>query len=301
LKIKIECSGYEGSEDEKDEYIKRIFDHTGIVIDKENINENAGMKSIAKIMLNSLWGKFGQRDELISTEYFTDPSKWYRILDKHESGELMIKNETMIDNNTLYVQYISKDTRSSSLNTTNLGLAAFVTGQARLRLYSELNKLKERVIYCDTDSIYYHYDETKYNIPDGDLLGTWENEHPQKGNDVHGRKLVEMNCLAPKSYGYRSVNDMTGSEWDSLKMKKIVKEVSENTPPTAPIYNIPENGYVKAVSVKCKGVTLNHKNLGKFNFGSLGDLITGKVQNIVTEKLEFVKDKKKGTIYYQHV
>ena len=196
LKIKTESNGYDG--DDIDDYIQRYYEHCGVMLDKTKIIKNPGMKLIAKILLNSLWGKFGQKDDLATTEYYTDPDKWFRLLAKHITGEIMLKNETMIDENTIYVQYVSKDTKTSSLNTTNLALAAFVTAQARLRLYSELYKLGTRAIYCDTDSIIFHYDKDKYNIPEGDMLGEWEPETDSP--------IIEVLALAPKSYAYKCLD-----------------------------------------------------------------------------------------------
>jgi hypothetical protein len=222
------------------------------------MKENAGMKLIAKILLNSLWGKFAQRDDLPTTQYFTDPSKWFKLLDKHSKGELVIKNETMIDENTLYVQYISKSTDNSPLNTTNLGLGAMVTAQARLRLYSELYKLDKRVIYCDTDSIIYKYIHGEYNIPEGDLLGQWENETKSP--------ICEVKAIAPKTYGYLCVDYKN-------EKGEIVKGKCES---------------------KCKGITLHFDNHQKFNFEKIDELLKG--ETIFTKKLEFIKDNKKGTI-----
>ena len=34
---------------------------------------------------------------------------------------------------------------------TNVAVASFVTAQARLHLYKELEKIDRRVLYCDTD------------------------------------------------------------------------------------------------------------------------------------------------------
>jgi hypothetical protein len=196
LKIKVECSGYDG--DDIDKYIQDWFLHTGIVLEKDKIKSNKGMKLLAKILLNSLWGKFGQKDDMPTTEYYTEPSKWFRLLEKHNKGELLIKSETMIDENTLYVQYINKEEKASSLNTTNLALAAFITSQARLRLYAELYQLDDRVIYCDTDSIIYKHHPEKHNIKEGNLLGQWESETKLP--------IIKVLAIAPKSYGYETTD-----------------------------------------------------------------------------------------------
>jgi len=193
LKIKTECSGYEG--DDVDEYIKRYYESCGVLLEKDKIKKNKGKKLLAKILLNSLWGKFGQKDDMPTNEYITDPSKWFRMLKKNIDGEIILKSETMIDENTLYIQYVSKDTTTSSLNTTNVGVAGFTTAQARLRLYKELYKLDDRVIYCDTDSIVYKHDTKLYNTQQSDVLGGWEAETKSP--------IIEFIGIAPKSYGYK--------------------------------------------------------------------------------------------------
>jgi hypothetical protein len=195
LKIKTESAGYTG--DDTDDYIKRYYEHCGVLLEKDKIKKNSGMKLLAKNCLNSLWGKFGQNDELPTTAYIKNDA-WFKLLKRHADKKVELKNEILIDDDTLYVSYIEKEESRTSLMTTNLGLAGFVTSNARLRLYKELYKLDKRVIYCDTDSIIYEYDKSKYNIEEGDCLGQWELE--PNGN------LKEVYALAPKTYGYTSLD-----------------------------------------------------------------------------------------------
>jgi hypothetical protein len=212
LKIKTQCNGYNG--DDIDDYIERYKNRCGVVLDKYKIEKNNGMKLLAKIRLNSLWGKFGQKDDMPTTEYLS-PDRWFRLLKQYQDGKVELKNETLIDENTLYVQYIEKDSHNSSLLTTNVALAGFVTSQARLRLYEQLYKLGDRVIYCDTDSCIYEHDPNKYNIPEGDLLGEWESET--------NSPIIEVLALAPKSYGYKCLNGKS-----DLKCKGITLNYANN-------------------------------------------------------------------------
>ena len=206
LKLKVESSGYDG--EDIDTYIEAYKNHCNVVLDKYNIKPNKGMKLLAKIRLNSLWGKFGQRDDMRSNEYL-NPDKWFRLLNRHTKGELEIHNETLIDENCVYAQYTEKDSDHSSLLTTNVALAGFVTGQARLRLFKELVLLGDRVLYCDTDSIIYEYRKDEYNTTEGFLLGDWEAELKSP--------MIEFSALGPKSYAYKCVN----SEEDSVKCKGV--------------------------------------------------------------------------------
>ena len=67
LKLKQEASGYPPNiktEQEKDKYIQEYLDHEGILLDKESIVKNAGLRSLSKLALNSFYGKFGQRTNM---------------------------------------------------------------------------------------------------------------------------------------------------------------------------------------------------------------------------------------------
>jgi DNA polymerase type B, organellar and viral len=58
LKIKTEASGWPTgvvTEEEKTAYVKDVFDREGIKLDVPKIENNSGLKAIAKLMLNSFW------------------------------------------------------------------------------------------------------------------------------------------------------------------------------------------------------------------------------------------------------
>ena len=59
LKIKQEASGYPKdcvTDEQKRAYIDEYYEHEGIRLDPEKIEYNPGLRSLAKLMLNSLWG-----------------------------------------------------------------------------------------------------------------------------------------------------------------------------------------------------------------------------------------------------
>ena len=59
LKIKQEASGYPKecvTDEQKQRYIDEYYEHEGIRLDPEKIVYNPGLRSLAKLMLNSLWG-----------------------------------------------------------------------------------------------------------------------------------------------------------------------------------------------------------------------------------------------------
>ena len=63
-----------------------------------------------------------------------------------------------------------------SLPNTNVVLAAYTTAQARLKLYTLLECLQERVLYFDTDSVVYVHNETRWNPELGNYLGELKDE-----------------------------------------------------------------------------------------------------------------------------
>ena len=82
----------------------------------------------------------------------------------------------------------------------NIFVACFTTCWARLRLYEALEKLGERVLYYDTDSVIYWTDEGQTNPDLGHYLGDFTSE--LKGDD----HIVEFVSGGPKNYGYTTKN-----------------------------------------------------------------------------------------------
>ena len=80
LKIKEEASGW--SSHVGDDPLKRqrhladYRDKEGIELDPEKIEKNPGLRTLAKMMLNSMWGKFGQRTNKTQVREFDDPKKF---------------------------------------------------------------------------------------------------------------------------------------------------------------------------------------------------------------------------------
>ncbi len=60
LKLKIESSGYPSwvqTDSDRQKFIQDCFDREGIVLDADKIQKNPGLRSLAKLCLNSFWGK----------------------------------------------------------------------------------------------------------------------------------------------------------------------------------------------------------------------------------------------------
>ena len=60
-KIKLEASDYPKNcvtEEQKQWYVNDIFENQGIQLDPTKISYNPGLRALAKLMLNSFWGKY---------------------------------------------------------------------------------------------------------------------------------------------------------------------------------------------------------------------------------------------------
>ena len=115
LKIKQENSKFTCSEEQYRQKARRF----GIELDK--LEENPGLRFIAKICLNSLWGKFGQNPKVKHSEYIDNERDFYRVIlnDKIEQISLSFLNDNMV-----YASYETKDEFLKVSYNTNIYIAA---------------------------------------------------------------------------------------------------------------------------------------------------------------------------------
>ena len=83
MKIKMEASGYPSqcdTDQEKNKYIERVRVHEGITLCPDDISFNAGRRTVAKLCLNNIWGKFAQTPDRTIKEFITEPRRFYHLL-----------------------------------------------------------------------------------------------------------------------------------------------------------------------------------------------------------------------------
>jgi hypothetical protein len=92
-----------------------------------------------------------------------------------------------------------------SMRHTNDVIGAYVTAGERIHLYRNFDKLQERAIYCDTDSvIYMQPNEGPQLIETGDRLGDMTSE--LKPSEM----ILEFVSGVPKNYAYKVKDIVTG-------------------------------------------------------------------------------------------
>ena len=201
LKIKQEASGWPSwvgdDETKRQQYIREYYEHEGIQLEYDNIKKNPGLRTLAKMMLNSMWGKFGQRLNKTQVEEFDDPQTFHRFLD---TDKLDVRHVSVINDQMVEVLYEHQEEDIPVSPNLNIFVACFTTCWARLRLYEALELLGERVLYYDTDSVIYLEDEGQSNPVLGDYLGEFTSE--LDADDY----IEEFVSGGPKNYGYTTKN-----------------------------------------------------------------------------------------------
>ncbi|XP_041478761.1 uncharacterized protein LOC121426498 isoform X1 [Lytechinus variegatus] len=201
MKLKQESSGYPvnvTTPSEQKEYIKDYYEHEGILLDPKKIEKNPGLRAISKLIINVLWGKFAQRDNLRQTVYVESPEELLKQL----NDDSVIVQDILILNELLQLNFSRAEGFVDQNVNTNIIIATFTTAMARLKLYSVLEKLDDRVLYYDTDSVVFRTDPSlePSDPKTGDYLGDLTNEI-----DPTNEEYIETwVCGGPKNYSYKT-------------------------------------------------------------------------------------------------
>jgi hypothetical protein len=129
-----------------DEYINHWIE----IKEQADKDNNPGLRQIAKLMLNSLYGKFGKNIFM--------GGKIPEL--NHEKDKVIYTDKTVTIEKGVYIP-----------------IAIFVTSYARLKMVSSAQSCYDRFIYCDTDSLHLVGTESPTTIDIHDYnLGSWKYE-----------------------------------------------------------------------------------------------------------------------------
>lgn len=153
---------------------------------RANREGNTGLSYVCKILLNSLYGKFGQRES----------SETLKTLTGEEIESLVTKGINIRQAGDYWL--VEEQTHSEH---TFVAIAAMVTSGARVTLHRLMMDTIDNggeIIYVDTDSI--HYVSENYRLPTGEGLGELKREYV--GDAVYlGRKLYAKKAGEIKAKG----------------------------------------------------------------------------------------------------
>ena len=204
LKIKQQSSGWPSwciNEQDKNRYIEEYKNNEGIELEYEKIEKNEALRFIAKIMLNSFWGKLAQRPNQTKTAIINTYDEYWKLITDYRKE---ITGEFMVNEDSLIMSYQWKDDNDDNPKNYNIAVASYVTAWARLKLYELMEKIEIlqpfSLLYFDTDSVFYVRKLSDPPILCGDYLGNLTDEIQKSyGKEA---KCIEFVSLGPKNYGY---------------------------------------------------------------------------------------------------
>ncbi|XP_023194843.1 uncharacterized protein LOC111609654 isoform X1 [Xiphophorus maculatus] len=200
LKGKQEASGYPPEAMDQESRLKYVRDYQinqGIQLDAGKIEVNPAKRQVAKLCLNSFWGKFAQRNDLSQTSFVSDPDEYFNFF---FSGKYVVKYFHFINPETCLIQWnYSKRCIIRPNKSNNIFIAAFTTAYARLKLFSCLERVQDKILYIDTDSLIYVVKDGESPLELGNYLGDLTDE-------LGGDTIQEFVAAGPKSYAYQTKN-----------------------------------------------------------------------------------------------
>ena len=201
LRLKQESSGFPEwvrTPEDQERYIDEYNKYEGILLRKDKIVKNPGLRAFAKLCLNSLWGRFAMRTDRVMTEFITDPLQFYKRIN---GADIDMHDLCLINDELVELVYKRKHEYEVESKVTNLFIGIFTTAWARLELYNLLDLIGENVLYVDTDSCVYVSKPGDPQPALGDFLGDLTNEiTPKHGPEAY---ITQFVCGGPKNYAYK--------------------------------------------------------------------------------------------------
>nr|CAD2207486.1 unnamed protein product [Meloidogyne enterolobii] len=201
------------SEMDRADYLAEFERVEGIFLNPEKIETNPGLRMIAKLLANSLWGKLAQRVCGTEVRYAKTPAEFHQLL---EDPTIDMLDFDHVSEHLDRCVVRKKPEFAKAPNTNCLPVAAYVTSYARLHLYEYIEQVHQIggvLLYCDTDSIIYVGKRNGPRVSEGEYLGQMKREVPS-------RRILEFIAGGPKNYGYRHVDASTGlDERAELKIR----------------------------------------------------------------------------------
>ena len=229
VQMKEEASGYPPNittEEERENYIAAYAANEDVHLRGSRMKHNAGMRSIAKLCNNSLWGKMAQRGNMTKTTFVTTAEEFYSIVC---DPTRRLVNFNIIADDVASVEWCYDNNYAPEAPNTNIYIAIFTTCHARLRLLDVLDVTGVRTLYCDTDSVIYsEREEAPLSVPTGPYLNCLKDELDCKSVGCPGCEsnhyIKEFVAGGPKNYAY--ITD-TGATFCKIRGFTLDSDTSE--------------------------------------------------------------------------
>ena len=208
LQLKQQCSGvpdWVKSDKDMNKYIDDYYHHEGILLEKDEIQDNPGMRSLCKLMLNSLWGRYTMRENMPQSKLIDGGEYLFKLLGDESR---VLKGIHILSEDYAQIEWENNTDYQRSNTGTSIYVGIFTTAYGRMRLYDLLNSLDRRLLYADTDSAIFTQRPDQYAPPLGDYLGQLTSELTCKATGCKDKKcqkthhIVDFCSGGPKQYAY---------------------------------------------------------------------------------------------------
>lgn len=203
-------------------YVKYVYDQKT----HSKKKGNTSLSMFYKLLLNSLYGKFGQKI-FNKTCLCNSNEEVFKILEE-EKGKLVNFN---VYKDIFMIEYKTNDTQEKSIGKL-VRLSSYIAAESRCTLSNFMRDVgHENVYYCDTDSVFTSKRPSE-NLINSDILGKWKEET---------QLPIKRACfIAPKTYTYTCRDDKKELKAKGLNAKKI-DESQYYDLVNGKINNIPQN------------------------------------------------------------
>lgn len=248
-------------------------------------NNNITLKTISKLHLNSLYGMFGRKLDMINCISAT-PSQEWDIVNKYPVKNIINVTENIkvfLVHSNVSFDLIKKTNSDLTINLmkqpkqivkSNVAIASAITAYARIAMMKFKNIPGLKVYYTDTDSIFVNQE-----LP-AELVG---DEIGQMKDELGGGWIKEAYFFGIKKYAYIDNNNklktvFSGMDRNSLNWEDIIKLSNKETL----VKKIP-NQFFKSLS-KLQ-ISIRNKSV-KIVFKSDKDLIENRYNHIHVNEIE---------------
>jgi len=202
------------------EHYKKLGMHREVVdaLRQNDWGKNSASKKVAKIFLNSGWGKHCQRLHLpqIEMHSWNERDRIDETLEKNRLG--LIKTEALQRGPTGLTTHKFVDMETErNLHKLYIPAGAAVPAYGRMMFMEKVMQLPDperQLLYHDTDSMIYLQQAGDPDLVEGDELGQWAEE------DFSKKRIIGFVGLGPKSYALKMADGTTEVKIKGVSVKQ---------------------------------------------------------------------------------
>ena len=219
-----------------DEYIQYFYQKR---LTAKATKDKAG-DLFAKLLMNSLYGKFGSNPENYESFIVLPPEDLSSLEDED--------NEYRLSGDLGPWLLAARDLEDDEMRYYNVATAASITGYVRAFLWRSICATgKENMLYCDTDSIATMSEGNE--LQTGPELGKWKHEGEFIKAGIGGKKMYIFQPKSGKDADYKTASK--GVKLSNEQLWKVAKGGSVDYVPDAPTFSVH-----KKPAFICRRVTL---------------------------------------------